>query len=69
MQDQAKARIDQTKREAEAKITALQTQLKQANDRQKAKIEKRIAEVKADLAARHAKLQEAGRLAKEALAL
>jgi hypothetical protein len=69
MQDQAKARIDQTKREAEAKITALQTQLKQANDRQKAKIEKRIAEVKADLEARHAKLQEAGRLAKEALTL
>lgn len=69
MQDQAKGRIDQAKREAEAKITALQAQLKQANDRQKAKIEKRIAEVKVDLEARHAKLQEAGRLAKEALAL
>lgn len=69
MQDQAKARIDQAKREAEAKITALQGQIKQANDRQKAKLEKRIAEVKADLEARHAKLQEAGRLAKEALAL
>ena len=67
MQDQAKARIDQAKREADAKITALQGQLKQASDRQKAKIEKRIAEVKADLEARHAKLQEAGRLAKEAL--
>ncbi|RIK63633.1 hypothetical protein DCC62_26490 [candidate division KSB1 bacterium] len=69
MQDQAKGRIDQAKREAEAKITALQGQLKQASDRQKAKIEKRIAEVKADLEARHTKLQEAGRLAKEALAL
>lgn len=69
MQDQAKARIDQAKRETEAKITALQGQLKQANDRQKAKIEKRIAEAKTDLEARHAKLQEAGRLAKEALAL
>ncbi|MCK6561783.1 DUF1269 domain-containing protein [candidate division KSB1 bacterium] len=69
MQDQAKARIDQTKREAEAKITALQGQLKHASDRQKAKIEKRIAEVKADLEARHAKLQQAGRLAKEALTL
>jgi len=69
MQDQAKARIDQAKREADAKITALQGQLKQASDRQKAKIEKRIAEVKADLEARHAKLQEAGRLAKEALTI
>jgi uncharacterized membrane protein len=69
MQDQARARIDQAKREADAKITALQGQLKQASDRQKAKIEKRIAEVKADLEARGAKLQEAGRLAKEALAV
>lgn len=69
MQDLAKGRIDQSKRETEAKIAALQEQLKQANDRQKAKIEKRIAEAKADLAARHAKLQEAGRLAKEALTL
>ena len=69
MQDQAKARIDQAKSEADAKITALQGQLKQASDRQKAKIEKHIAEVKAGLEARHAKLQEAGRLAKEALAV
>jgi len=69
MQDQTKARIDQAKREADAKITSLQGQLKQASDRQKAKIEKRIAEVKADLEARHTKLQEAGRLAKEALAV
>lgn len=69
MQDQAKARIDQANREADAKITALQEQLKQASDRQKAKIEKRIAEVKAELEARGAKLQEAGRLAKEALAV
>jgi uncharacterized membrane protein len=69
MQDQAKARIDQAKREADAKITALQGQLEQASDRQKAKIEKRIAEARADLEARHAKLEEARRLAKEALTL
>jgi DNA anti-recombination protein RmuC len=69
MQDQAKARIDQAKRAVDGKITALQGQLKQASDRQKAKIEKRIAEVKADLEARTAKLQEAGRLAREALAV
>jgi uncharacterized membrane protein len=69
MQDQAKARIDQAKREADAKITAMQAQLKQASDRQKVKIEKRIAGVRADLETRVAKLQEAGRLAREALAV
>lgn len=68
LQDQAKARIDQAKREADAKIAALQGQLKQASDRQKAKIERRIAEIKADLESRSAKLREAGRLAREALA-
>jgi DNA anti-recombination protein RmuC len=68
MQDQAKARIDQATREADAKLGALQAKLKQASDRRKEKIEKRIAEVKADLGARRSKLQEAGRLAKEALA-
>lgn len=67
MEDQAKARIDQTKREADAKITAMQGQLKQVNERQKAKIEQRIAEMKADLERRSAKLREAGRLAREAL--
>lgn len=67
MQDQATSRIEQAKREADAKIAALQSQLKQASDRQKAKIEERIAAVKADMEARGAKLQEAGRLAKEAL--
>jgi uncharacterized membrane protein len=69
MQEQAKAQIDQAKREADAKIIALQEQLKQASDRQKAKIEKRMAEAKTDLEARHAKLREAARLAKEALAV
>lgn len=69
MGDLAKSRIEQAKREGDARIAALQDQLKQANDRRKAKIEKRIAEVKGDLGARGAKLQEAGRLAKEALAV
>jgi uncharacterized membrane protein len=69
MQEQAKAQIDQAKREADAKIVALQEQLKQTSDRQKAKIEKRMAEAKTDLEARHAKLREAARLAKEALAV
>lgn len=69
MQDVAKARIVQAKSESDAKITALQQQLRQANDRQKAKIEKRIAAVTADLEARSAKLHEAGRLAKDALTI
>lgn len=69
MQDQAQSRIDQAKHEADAKIATLEAQLEQASDRQKAKIEKRIAEVKADLDARHAKLQESARLAKEALSV
>jgi uncharacterized membrane protein len=69
IQDQAKARIDQTKREADAKVSALRGQLKQASDRQKARIEKRIANVEADLEARHAKLKEATRLAREALSV
>jgi uncharacterized membrane protein len=68
MQDQARSRIDEAKREADAKVAAMQQQLKQSSDRQKAKIEKRIADVKADLQSRSAKLQEAGRLASEALA-
>jgi uncharacterized membrane protein len=68
MEDQAKARIDQAKREADAKIAALQGQLKQASDKKKATIEKRSAEIKADLEIRSAKLREAGRLAREALA-
>jgi uncharacterized membrane protein len=68
IEDQAKARIDQAKREADAKIAAMQGQVKHASDRQKAKIEKRSAEIKADLENRSAKLREAGRLAREALA-
>jgi len=67
MQRQAHARIDQTKHEADAKITALRGQIEHASERQKAKIEKRIAGVTADLEARHAKLKEAGRLASQAL--
>ena len=65
--DQVAGRIEQATREAEAKIAAMQEQLRQASDRQKAKIAQRIADVKADFASRGAKLQEAGRLAKEAL--
>ncbi len=59
---------DQLARESAA-FQAEVKPLKQASDRQKAKIEKRIAEVKAALEVGNAKLQEAGRLAKAALAV
>ena len=45
----------------------LDSEWKQASDRQKAHIEQRIAEVKADYAARSAKLEQARILAKAAL--
>jgi uncharacterized membrane protein len=67
IQDQIKARIEQAEREANAKIAALQEQIRNVNDKQKAKIEQRIADVKADLEPRIAKLREAGQLVKEAL--
>jgi uncharacterized membrane protein len=67
MQDATKARIEETKRLADAKITTLQGQIRQASERRKAKLEKRVADVKAELDVRLAKLQEAGRLTKEAL--
>jgi uncharacterized membrane protein len=63
----AKARLEHTKSEVDAKITALQAQMKGASDRNKSKIEKRIADTKADFASRSAKLQQAAKLAKEAL--
>jgi len=69
MMDQAKTRFDEAKREADAKIATMQAQLKQASDRQRRKIEKRITEVRANLESRASKLQEAGRLAKEAVAV
>lgn len=65
---QIKARAEQAQAEQDAKIAAMQAQMMQAGSRQKAAIEKRIAEVKADHAARTAKLEQARKLIKEALA-
>lgn len=65
---QAEARQQQLKNEADAKIAALQEQMKQASEQRKAQIEKRTAEVKADYEARSAKLEQARKLVKEALA-
>jgi uncharacterized membrane protein len=69
MQARARAKAEQAKHEMEARIAALREQMKQANERQKAKIEQRIAAVKADYAVRSAKLEQAGKLIKEALAV
>jgi uncharacterized membrane protein len=67
MQAQAKAKMEQAKSEMDARIDTMRNQMKQASDRHKAKVEKRIAEVKADYAVRSAKLEQARKLAKEAL--
>ncbi|MEW5804132.1 MAG: DUF1269 domain-containing protein [bacterium] len=63
----AKTRAEHVQNELDAKVTALQDQMKQAGDRQKAKIQKHIEEVKADYAVRSAKLEKARKLIKEAL--
>jgi uncharacterized membrane protein len=65
---QAKARAEQAEAEQDAKIAAMRAQMKEAGNRQKAAIEKRIAAAKADHAARTAKLDQARKLIKEALA-
>jgi hypothetical protein len=54
--------------ESDARIKALQAQVKGASDRTKARVEKRIAEVKADFEVRSKKLNQAWTLTKEALA-
>jgi uncharacterized membrane protein len=66
-QTHARARAEQAKREMDAKIAALREQMNRASDRQKAKIEQRIAAVKAEYAVRSDKLEQAGKLIKEAL--
>jgi hypothetical protein len=68
VQDQAKARLDQTKAETDAKVKALQDQAKAASGMAKARIEKRIALAKADFETRPKKLSQAWTLTKEALA-
>ncbi len=64
---QAEAKLEQAKREADAKIKALRDQMKDTNDRQKAAVEKRIAEVNADHKVRSEKLEKARQLTREAL--
>ncbi len=61
------AQIKQLDSDMKTKLNALNNQMKHANDEKKAQIEKRMTEVKADYAVRNAKLQEARKLALEAL--
>jgi hypothetical protein len=66
-QTQARAKAEQSKHEMEAKIAALREQINRARDRQKTKIDKRISAVKEEYGVRSAKLEQAGKLIKEAL--
>lgn len=68
MNARARVKAEQAKHEMEAKIAALRDQIDRASDRQKETIEQRIAAVTADYAVRSAKLEQAGKLLKEALA-
>jgi len=67
--NQAQARIEQSEKERDARIASLKEQISTASERQKAKIQKRIEVLRTEEQARNVKLREAGRLAKEALAL
>ncbi len=69
MHAEATARAGQVKSEADAKVETMRTQMKQASESQKARVEKRISKVKADYATRSAKLEQARKLAGEALSL
>jgi uncharacterized membrane protein len=66
--DRATARLDQLKAETTAKTKALQDQAREAGGRAKGRVEKRISEVRADFEVRSKKLNQALKLAKEALA-
>jgi uncharacterized membrane protein len=68
MQTVVRTKAEQAKREMDAKVGAMREQMNQVRDREKAKIEKRIANVKTEYDARSAKLEQAGKLIKEALA-
>jgi uncharacterized membrane protein len=66
--DRAKAASEATKREAEAKVKSLKEQLAKAQGDAKTKLRARIAEVQAEHKRRAAKLRQAWKLTKEALA-
>lgn len=65
--DKVESRLVRYGEETEAKVQALQEQAKKAGAETKARIEQRIAAVRADHARRKGKLEQASKLAKEAL--
>lgn len=65
--DRIETRLDRHGREAEAKVHALQEQAKKAGAETKTRIEQRMAAIRADHAKRRTKLEQAAKLAQEAL--
>jgi uncharacterized membrane protein len=63
----AKDRLEALKNEAEAKLKTLDAQIKKAGADAKAKYQRRKAEIEADYQERRDKLQQASKLAREAL--
>jgi uncharacterized membrane protein len=68
LETQVETTLDELERELKAKVDALREQAKTASQARKAEIEQRVAETTAEYEARRAKLTEAGKLIKEALA-
>ncbi len=69
IQARAKARIEATQREADAKIASLKAQAAKAREERRKQIEKRQAEIEAENKERKAKLSKAQELEREALEL
>jgi len=67
VETKSKAQMEQIDKEANAKVNALHTQLKNAHEEKKEKLEKRIAKIKADQKTRNEKLRQARDLAHQAL--
>ena len=65
--DSANARVKRCHEEAEAKIHALQDQVKKARADAKSRIDERIAEIRANEKRRVAKLEQAWKLTHQAL--
>lgn len=64
--DQIKRKLIDSKSELDAKITAIEDQIKHINESRKATMEKRIAELQTDYATRAGKLKHAARLVTQA---
>lgn len=67
VQARAKARMEDTKSEWQKRVEKMQSQVTHAAAEKKASVQRHIEDVKADLAIRHEKLNQARKLAGEAL--